>query len=82
MILKRDRQQPGVAFWATVVVVLALLYVASVGPAFWIDRWVTGPGLFNAACQIVYAPLRVAYRVGPQVFRDALDSYAHLWRID
>jgi|GEM_PF-6597946 len=31
-----SRKKPGVAFWATVVVVVALLYVASFGPACWI----------------------------------------------
>gem|GEM_PF-6477504 len=32
-ILKTDCKKPGVAFWATVAVVVALLYVASFGPA-------------------------------------------------
>jgi hypothetical protein len=31
-----SRKQPGVAFWATVVVVVLLLYVASIGPACWL----------------------------------------------
>jgi hypothetical protein len=31
------RQKPGVAFWATVVVVLALVYPVSFGPACWIS---------------------------------------------
>jgi len=34
-----SRKQPGVAFWATVVVVVAALYVASFGPACWITSW-------------------------------------------
>jgi hypothetical protein len=34
-----DRKKPGVAFWATVVVVgLPLLYVLSFGPACWLAR--------------------------------------------
>jgi hypothetical protein len=31
-----NRKKPGVAFWATVVVVGAVLYVLSSGPALWI----------------------------------------------
>jgi hypothetical protein len=31
-----DRKKPGVVFWATVVVVGVVLYVASVGPVYWI----------------------------------------------
>jgi len=80
--MSEPKKKPGVTFWATVVVVVVVLYVASVGPVGWIDRWVTGPGFFNDACSVIYAPLRLAYRHGPQPFRDALDWYAHVWRID
>ena len=31
-----DRKKPGVAFWATVVVVALVVYVASFGPACWL----------------------------------------------
>jgi hypothetical protein len=33
-----DRKKPGVAFWATVVVVVALAYPLSFGPAVWATR--------------------------------------------
>jgi hypothetical protein len=34
-----SRKKPGVAFWAAVVLVIGLLYVASFGPACWLcDR--------------------------------------------
>jgi hypothetical protein len=66
-------KNPGVPFWAIVVLRLLVLYVASVGPVYSIDRCVTGPRVFNNACAVVYAPLRIAYRIGPQPFRDALD---------
>jgi hypothetical protein len=31
-----NRKKPGVAFWATVVVVVIVAYAASVGPVYWI----------------------------------------------
>ena len=31
-----SRKKPGVAFWATVVVVVIVIYAASVGPVYWI----------------------------------------------
>jgi hypothetical protein len=44
-----DSKKPGVAFWATVVVVVVLLYPISFGPACWITsrttsaaRWLPG----------------------------------------
>jgi hypothetical protein len=32
-----DRKKPGVAFWATVVVVAVLAYPLSFGPACWVS---------------------------------------------
>ena len=32
-----SRKQPGVAFWAIVVVVLVLAYLVSFGPACWVS---------------------------------------------
>jgi hypothetical protein len=34
-----DRKKPGVAFWAAVTVVVALVYPLSFGPACWITSW-------------------------------------------
>jgi hypothetical protein len=49
-----SRNKPGVAFWATVVVTLVLLYVASFGPAIWL----TARGYFrDSAVQSVYMPV-------------------------
>jgi hypothetical protein len=51
-----DRKRPGVAFWATVLVVVALLlYVASFGPACWITSRL---GIARArGMSIAYRPL-------------------------
>jgi hypothetical protein len=49
-----DRKKPGVPFWATVIVVVLLLYVASFGPACWIsERTATGAGPVS----VVYQPM-------------------------
>ena len=34
-----DRKKPGAAFWAAVVVVVALAYPISFGPACWLTKW-------------------------------------------
>ena len=51
-----DRKKPGVAFWATVVVVVALVaYPLSFGPACW--TWDRGL-ISDQALTIAYRPLR------------------------
>jgi hypothetical protein len=50
-----DRKKPGVAFWATVVVVVSLIgYPLSLGPAVWL----TARGYFrDSAVQSFYMPV-------------------------
>jgi hypothetical protein len=49
-----SRKKPGVAFWATVVVVVIALYVASLGPACWLtDR----QALPHGPADWIYRPL-------------------------
>ena len=56
-----DRKKPGLAFWATVAVVVVLLYVASFGPACWITSQLNrGARLIP----VVYRPLTWAMSVG------------------
>jgi hypothetical protein len=52
-----DRKKPGVAFWATAVVVcLPVLYILSIGPAYWLstrdmissERMIKGTGTYTA----------------------------------
>ena len=52
--MKTDRKQPGVAFWATVVVFAALAYPISFGPACWITSR-TNIGARMVA--VVYRPI-------------------------
>ena len=55
-----DRKKPGVAFWATVALVVMLIgYPLSVGPAFWItNRTLLRDSLsWRNACVKLYAPV-------------------------
>jgi hypothetical protein len=48
------RKKPGVAFWATVMVVVVLLYLAALGPACWITSYAKCGGQIVS---ILYRPL-------------------------
>jgi hypothetical protein len=60
-----DRKKPGVAFWAAVVVTVALVgYPLSIGPAYWIQtrlpwnspiRWALDAAYFNRATRWIFA---------------------------
>ena len=50
----RDRTKPGVPFWATVVVVVALLYPISFGPACWLA---SRTGIGASALPAIYRPV-------------------------
>ena len=74
--------KPGVAFWATVVVVAALvLYPLSYGPASWIvpRLWARGmmPQRVGDVLWHFYDPLRSS--VLPKWFADLRDWYAYLF---
>src|SRR5262245_45738202 len=72
-------KKPGVAFWATVaVVVVAVLYVGCFGPACWgytrsrmLDVW------FYA--DEFYYPILLAWHRGPPPAKSALSWYANLY---
>ena len=74
-----DRKKPGVAFWATVVLVLSVLHVVGFGPACW---WFSRHRDFHDSrlkdCgSVIYAPLgRVA--IHAPIIGDALLWYASL----
>jgi hypothetical protein len=59
-----DRKKPGMAFWATVVVVAVLVaYPLSEGPAFWIMERLPKrqASRMRGACRYVYAPVDWAF---------------------
>ena len=75
-----SRKKPGVAFWATVVVVALLVaYPLSLGPVTWLDDHGMIPkGAWLAAYQI-YRPLDVAAGKAPKPIRNVLFWYVSLW---
>ena len=77
--MNEDHKKPGVAFWATVGLVVVALYVRSVGPAQQLayNGWLTGSVLDFA--DAFYSPLDLVHRHGPDMIRVALDWYSRLW---
>ena len=78
-----DRKKPGVAFWATVALVVVLVgYPLGIGPAIWLydHDCFDEDGLPLAALRWLYGPLKWLDFYGPQPVRDALDWYESLWQ--
>jgi hypothetical protein len=71
-----NRKKPGLAFWATVVVVVVLAYVLSFGPATWLYERQVVP---DSAVTMIYAPVLSAYEYAPRPIRQATDWYMALW---
>jgi hypothetical protein len=75
-----DRKKPDVAFWASVVVVLAFVaYPLSWGPAAWACALLGEPPWADAVYFRIYGPLLWVYGHGPQLVNDVLDWYGNLW---
>jgi hypothetical protein len=75
-----DRKKPGVAFWATLVVVAVLVaYPLSIGPAYWLKRQDWAYGSTHGAFHAVYGPIIWIYQQGPQPAHDAIGWYVDLW---
>ncbi len=73
-----DRKKPGVAFWATVVVVsLPLLYTASLGPLVWLITRDLLPEWLAPFMNIYTAPLNWA--VQSETVRDLYLWYISFW---
>ena len=74
------RKKPGVGFWATVVVVVALVgYPLSFGPACWALAKLPGPELRYHKVAMVYWPLgRAAMWDGP--VGKSLQWWVQLWK--
>ena len=70
-----DRKKPGVAFWATVVVGLLVLYVASIGPAVSVSFHHASAG--NQTLGAIYRPL-FALAVHHDKSDALLRKYIHL----
>jgi hypothetical protein len=78
-----SRKKPGVAFWATVaVVVVPLLYVLSFGPACWITDQDWCPIRLHDAHYIVYWPMLRLLENGPAWLADAIMWWVGMWEGD
>ena len=73
-----SRKKPGVAFWATVVVVLELVYVLSFGPAIGMSERIDND-VFLACCDWVYVPIAWLYLNGPEPLHDLISWWVNLW---
>jgi hypothetical protein len=76
-----DHKNPGVAFWATLVMLALLVaYPLSIGPLTRL-YWVTfdQPAWLKAVADPVYAPMHWAYANGPEWYQNAIAWYCELW---
>ena len=74
-----DRKKPGVAFWATVVMVVFVIgYPLSFGAAVWLDGhdWLADWSM--RPLTVLFWPIFWLHSDGPESVRDAIDWYAHL----
>src|SRR5262245_25605813 len=78
--MSEDRKRPGVAFWATVMVVVGVAYVLSIGPAHSeaADEWL-GDGA-KAAVRQFYWPINWLCQNGPPSIKRVIEGYVSLWR--
>jgi hypothetical protein len=70
-----DRKKPGVAFWATVALVVVLAYPASYGPAEWIFARGLLPRSISPALGWIYFPMLRLRVDGPKAVREAINWY-------
>ncbi len=80
-----SRKKPGVAFWATVVVVVVFVaYPLSAGPVSWIARWLVDGGMISFGqaewfLEHAYAPAQWLVMNGPAPLLKAVEWYMKLW---
>jgi hypothetical protein len=76
-----SNKKPGVAFWATVVVVvLVICYPLSIGPTtrlYWIT--LDQPAWLKAIGDPLYAPMHWTYAHGPDWYRRVMEWYCGWW---
>jgi hypothetical protein len=76
-----DRKKPGVAFWATVVVVVVLVgYPLSFGPVAWLSHHKRPPGWIGHLTEYFYTPLFWIVQHAPMPILDLFKWYIDLWR--
>jgi hypothetical protein len=74
-----ERRKAGVAFWATVVVVVAVLYVLSLGPAAWLHSRHDLPVWTLYPTRVFYTPIFWICEYAPLPAVDAINWYISIW---
>jgi len=74
-----SRKKPGVAFWATVLLVGLVLYVLSIGPVMWLGVRKYLPDWALGARATIYRPMIWLVEDGPRPIGRAIEWYAALW---
>jgi hypothetical protein len=75
-----DRKKTGVAFWATVVVVVMLpSYPLSLGPVIWAANRGWLPEWTQQSLLCLYWPLIFLHENGPQPVVKLMDLYGDVW---
>jgi hypothetical protein len=72
-----DRKKPGVAFWATVVVVGLALYILSFGPFSSVRPRMPGP--IRGVAVFMYKPVTLFILNGPDWMIDPYLAYVGFW---
>jgi hypothetical protein len=75
----RSRKKPGVAFWATVVLVVVLLYPLSFGPSRYLACRLGRPKWLDEVAAVVFRPHVWMHKNGPRCLSEAVRSYDDLW---
>ena len=85
--MSEPRKSPGVAFWATVVLIVLVavaLYALSWGPATWFVARDRQPRWTFDAYLAIYCPIfwldDLLEANGPKPIHDAVENYYFLWR--
>jgi hypothetical protein len=75
-----SRKKPGVAFWATVVVVVVLVgYPLSIGPVLWLADRQMIPDAAKKQVGLIYAPLAWVVNNSSNAFQ-VYSWYGRLWK--
>jgi hypothetical protein len=77
--MRSDCKKPGVAFWATVVVVVLLVaYPLSFGPVCWAVSGSDNSEHFGQRLSVLYRPILWLWWNGPEPIADRIDDFANL----
>lgn len=78
--MRDNRKKPGIAFWATVALVVVLLYFASLGPALRVYFMLGRPEWMVEPLRFGYAPVSWVFANGPEWGTDLYWTYLKWWR--